>query len=169
MTATHNDTLNREIHSRSIFRRFLQGFHGAVIHIDDLRSLLLFALAYFAAYGYGSLFGQTSAAPLWFPDSVFRCALLLTPLRKWWIYLLAAFAIRLIPGLHLPVPYWFLFATCMNDLLKGLGVAVLLVPVLSVFGGAAARRVLGYAFWPAWSQWFLGNAIANLVLTPALL
>jgi signal transduction histidine kinase len=163
--------------------------------VDDLRSLLLFALAYFAAYGYGSLFGQANSSPLWFPDSVLLCALLLTPLRKWWFYLLAAASIRLMPGLHPPVPYWFLFATCMNDLLKGmfagyllrritpdstrlsslhtfvvyLGVAVLLVPVLSAFGGAAARRALGYAFWPAWNQWFLGNAVANLVLTPALL
>jgi MASE1/Histidine kinase len=46
---------------------------------------------------------------------------------------------------------------------------VLLAPMLSAFGGAAARRELGYAFWPAWNQWFLGDAIANLVLTPAIL
>jgi signal transduction histidine kinase len=163
--------------------------------VDDLRTFLLFALAYFAAYGYGSLFSQTTSSPLWFPDSVLLCALLLTPLRKWWFYLLAAFSIRLIPGLHPPVPHWFLFATCTNDLLKGLfaasllrritpdstrlssvrtfvvylGVAVLLAPMLSAFGGAAARRELGYAFWPAWNQWFLGDAIANLVLTPAIL
>lgn len=163
--------------------------------VDDLRTLLLFALTYFAAYGYGSLFGQTTSSPLWFPDSVLLCALLLTPLRKWWFYLLTAFSIRFVPGLHPPVPYWFLIATCMNDLLKGLftawllrriapdstrlsslrtfvvylGVAVLLVPVLSAFGGAVARQELGYAFWPAWNQWFLGDAIANLVLTPAAL
>jgi hypothetical protein len=163
--------------------------------VRDFRALLLFALAYFASVGYGSLFGQANAAPLWFPDSVLLCVLLLTPLRKWWLYLLAALLIRLIPALHPPVPDWFLFATCINDLLKALfaayllrrlsadstrlsslrtfvvyvGVAVLLVPALSAFGGAAARQALGHAFWPAWNQWFLGDAIANLVLTPALL
>jgi hypothetical protein len=31
--------------------------------VDDLRTFLLFALAYFAAYGYGSLFSQTTSSP----------------------------------------------------------------------------------------------------------
>jgi hypothetical protein len=64
--------------------------HGRPLTVRDLRSLWIFAAAYFAACGYGSLFGQTRAAPLWFPDSVLRCALLLTPFGKWWLYLLAA-------------------------------------------------------------------------------
>src|SRR4029077_12019899 len=25
------------------------------------------------------------------------------------------------------------------------------------------------AYWPAWEQWFLGNALTNLALTPAIL
>lgn len=44
-----------------------------------------------------------------------------------------------------------------------------MVPILSAFGGAASRRALGYDFWPAWSQWFLGNALTNLAITPTLL
>jgi integral membrane sensor domain MASE1 len=169
--------------------------HGRPLTVRDLRSLLIFAAAYFAACGYGSLFGQTRAAPLWFPDSVLLCALLLTPFGKWWLYLLAALPIRLLPALHPPVLDWFVFAASVNDLLKGafaayflrrvapdsirlnnlrkftvyLGVAVLFVPMLSAFGGAAARQALGYAFWPSWKEWFLGDAIANLVLTPTLL
>src|SRR5262249_2110689 len=47
--------------------------------------------------------------------------------------------------------------------------AVLLIPAVAAFGGAAARHVLGYDFWSAWEQWFLGNALAHLVVTPALL
>jgi hypothetical protein len=93
--------------------------HGRPLTVRDLRSLLIFAAAYFAACGYGSLFGQTRAAPLWFPDSVLLCALLLTPFGKWWLYLLAALPIRLLPALHPPVPDWFVFAASVNDLLKG--------------------------------------------------
>jgi PAS domain S-box-containing protein len=44
--------------------------------------------------------------------------------------------------------------------------AVLLVPAASAFGGAAARHLLGYPYGPAWEQWFLGNALAHLVVTP---
>jgi hypothetical protein len=90
--------------------------HGRPLTVRDLRSLLIFAAAYFAACGYGSLFGQTRAAPLWFPDSVLLCALLLTPFGKWWLYLLAALPIRLLPALHPPVPDWFMFAAKGNYL-----------------------------------------------------
>jgi signal transduction histidine kinase len=93
------------------------------------------------------------------------------------------------------MPNWFVFATSSNDVLKALlaayllryiaGVsaylgtvqdfasylliAVLLAPALSAFAGAGARHIVGYEFWPAWKQWFLGDALANLVLTPTLL
>lgn len=165
------------------------------VSVRDFCNLLVFAVAYLAASGYASLFRQTAAAPLWFPDSVLLCALLLTPFRKWWLYLVAALPIRFVPAPSPSVPDWFLFATSANDLLKAvfaayllrritpgsirvsnlrtttayLGIAVFLTPMLSAFGGAATRQALGYAFWPAWNQWFLGDALANLVLTPALL
>jgi len=37
--------------------------------VPDFRTLLFFALAYSAAYGYGSLFVQTNATPLWLPTA----------------------------------------------------------------------------------------------------
>ena len=161
----------------------------------NFRNLLVFAVTYLAACWYASFFSQTTAAPLWFPDSVLLCALLLTSSKRWWPYLVVAVMIRFIPASSPAVPNWFLFATAANDLLKAvfaayllrritpgsirvsnlrttatyLGIAVILTPMLSAFAGAFARRELGYTFWPAWSQWFLGDALANLVLTPALL
>ena len=163
--------------------------------LKDLRNIALFALAYLVAYGYSSLFAQDIAAPLWFPDSVLLSALLLTPPRKWWIYLAVAAPLRFAPGLRPQVPAWFLWATFINDGVKAvlaahllryvtgnsatfnairkfvfyLAIAVLLVPALSALFGAAARHALGYPFWPACAQWFLGNALTNLVITPALL
>ena len=31
------------------------------------------------------------------------------------------------------------------------------------------RSLLGYPFWPAWEQWLMGNALTQLVVTPAIL
>jgi signal transduction histidine kinase len=46
----------------------------------------------------------------------------------------------------------------------------LLIPVASAFGGATAIYFfLGFGYWAAWEQWFLGNALAQLVVTPAIL
>src|SRR5215831_17758673 len=161
----------------------------------DLAGLVLFAVAYLLAYGHGSLFPQTASAPLWFPDSVLLCALLLTPKEKWWVYLLVAAPIRFVPDLRPPVPAWFIWTTFLNDAAKAflsasllrrfaedvtrlntvrkfiayVGIAVLLVPMLSALGGASARRALGFEFWPSLGQWFLGDALTNLAITPTLL
>jgi PAS domain S-box-containing protein len=48
-------------------------------------------------------------------------------------------------------------------------IAIALVPAVMALGGAGARFALGYDFWAAWRQWFLGNALANLIVTPAIL
>lgn len=163
--------------------------------LQDLRNIALFALAYLAAYGYSSYFAQNVAAPLWFPDSVLLCALLLVPTEKWWFYLVVAAPLRFVPGLRPPAPDWFIWVTFINDAIKAvlaahllryltgnsvrfntirrfafyLAIAVLLAPMLSALAGAAARHALGYPFWPSCAQWFMGNALTNLVITPALL
>jgi signal transduction histidine kinase len=165
------------------------------LSVQAIGILLLFAIGYFVACGYGFLFGQDTAAPLWFPDSVLLCALLLAPIEKWWLYLAVAIPIRFVPGLHPPMPLWALLGTSGNDIVKGvlgasllrriargpfhitnlrmiapyLGIAVFLTPMLSALGGAAVRHAQGYSFWPSWNEWFIGDALANVVLTPALL
>lgn len=157
-----------------------------------LRKLLIFGIAYALAFKYGSTFSANRAAPLWFPDSVLLCALLLSPRRLWPWYLLVGAPIRLI---NQTVPVWFLAATYLNDGLKAilsayllrltmrgpvrlntlrqfevyLAIAVVGVPVLSAMGGAAIRVQHGDTFWRAFYEWFLGNATAALVLTPTLL
>ena len=159
------------------------------------KKLSLFAVSYLIAYGYGTLFLQTAPAPLWFPDSVLLCTLLLTPISEWWLYLAIVVPIRFIPTPHPSVSAWFVLATCVNDVLKAVcaayllrrlpngskhpstmpqlatyfGVAVFAVPVFSAFAGAATRSLLGYSFWVSWYRWFLGDALASIVLTPALL
>ena len=161
----------------------------------ELRNVILFAAAYLAAYACARFFAQRTATRLWLPDSILLCALLLVPEKKWWLYLLATTPARFVPGLHPPVAAWFLWATWLNDVAKAmlaayllqnatgnsvrfnsvrkyatyLGIAVMLVPLLSAFFGALVRLTLGHAFWPAFGQWYLGDALANLVVTPTLL
>ena len=89
---------------------------------------------------------------------------------------------------------WFLLATFALDLQRagrGMGLApvcrqsgpvrigaggcgillfaVLLVPAASAFGGAAVLGIRGADYWLAWERWFLGDALTQLVVTPAIL
>jgi len=139
-------------------------------------------------------FSHDFAAPFWFPDSVLLAALLVTDRRRWWLYVLGPLPIRLFlfgdPGL----PFWFLLASFVNDSLKALLsawllralslspswfgnlrdygryllIAVFLSPGVSAFAGAAARVYLGHSFWIAWRNWFLGDALAGIILTPLI-
>jgi PAS domain S-box-containing protein len=110
------------------------------------------------------------------------------------MYILAPIPIRFFVVVDADAALWFLVVCFVNDSLKALLaasllrrrsddrpwfhtlngfltyliVAVGLVPALSAFVGAACRVQLGAEFWPAWRQWFFGNALPNLSLTPAL-
>jgi PAS domain S-box-containing protein len=181
----------------SVSQRFLRrgiGSVGSSAIPHELIRFICFVVTYALAYEWGMHFSETAAAPFWFPDAVLLCALLVVPKENWWIYVLATLPVRLTMGVSAS-PNWFLLTAWLNDSLKGLlaaygvrrtlkdpmrigdlrdllfflGFAVVLAPVLSAFGGAAARHLLGAAFWPAWWQWYLGDALANLVLTPAIL
>src|SRR5262249_6734246 len=157
--------------------------------------LCLFEAAYFVAYQFGMSFSRASASPFWFPDSVLLCALLLTRPGRWWILVLGTLPIRLFSEVARDIPTWFLLVTFAIDSAKGVLTAlalrrfiknplrfetlqdfagfclwaVLLIPAASALAGAAARRALGQEFWLAWEQWFLGDALAHLVVTPAIL
>jgi PAS domain S-box-containing protein len=161
----------------------------------ELLRFCLYAASYYFAYRFGMSFSQTTASPFWFPDSVLLCALLLTPRRAWWILVLAALPIRLLPAANVELPLWFLVDTFAIDSAKGLItalalrhfladalrlrtvrdfaifclVAVVLVPAGAAFAGASARLWLGHDYWEAWRQWFLGDALTHLVITPAIL
>ena len=154
----------------------------------------VFGAAFYFAYRYGMSFSHATASPFWFPDSVLLCALLVVRPSRWWVFVLAALPIRLLAPVSANLPLWFLLTTFAIDSAKGLLAAValrrflrnpvrfetvrdfalyclfvvLLVPAASAFAGAAARHFLGYDYWPAWEQWFLGNVLAQLVVTPVI-
>lgn len=160
-----------------------------------LSKLALFAAAYLAAYGASRWLTWGNGTRLWLPDSVLLCALLLTPRKKWWLYLLMAAPIRFFPGVRPQVAAWFLWLTWANDTAKAflvayllrytapgsvrfnsvrrytnyLAIAVVFAPMFSGFFGALTRHLaLGHPFWAAYGEWSLGDVLANLVVTPAM-
>src|SRR4051794_29304750 len=68
----------------------------------------LYIVAYYFGYRFGMSFGEQCASPFWFPDSILLCALLLSPRRWWWLFVLGALPIRLFVAVPADVPTWFL-------------------------------------------------------------
>src|SRR5262245_39544595 len=157
-------------------------------------SIVLFEIAFLLAYRLGMGFTQDIAAPIWFPDAILICALLLSSSNTWWVYVLATLPIRLFLFVPLSTPLWFLFACFSNYSINALlsawllrhasrgrswfdnvhefGKYFLVTVVLSGLSAAtvaAARSVLGGAFWTTWGKWFLADALAGLVVTPFIL
>ena len=134
-------------------------------------------------------------SPFWLPDSILLSALLLTPAEHWWIFLAAVWPIRLTMGARPGTPLWFQLASIANDSVKALlaawllrrlvgrrirletlnefliflGVAAVLLPALSALAAAPARHILGDPLWSAMYRWFLGDALAQVIVTPAIL
>lgn len=141
---------------------------------------------------YGSLH---LPSPFWLPDSVLLCALLLIPRRLWWTAFLVVWPIRLLAGVPHGTPLWFWLTAIGNDSLKALlaawllqrvldrpvrlgtfrefliflGIAAGAVPLLSAMAAAPARLALGDPLWTAGYQWFMGDALTQVIITPPLL
>jgi PAS domain S-box-containing protein len=163
--------------------------------LGTIVGFLAFLVAYYFAYGFGMSFTQDFASPFWFPDAVLLCALLKSRLGLWWLFILATLPIRLYSEVSVGIPTWFLLTCFALDSGKGLvaagllrrymrnplrfetvwdfalfvAVAVVLVPAVSAFGGAAVREAMGADYWRSWLEWFMGDALAQIVLTPVIL
>jgi integral membrane sensor domain MASE1 len=48
-------------------------------------------------------------------------------------------------------------------------VVVFAIPALAALVGAGVRTTIGDPYWPSWQQWFMGDALTQLVVTPAIL
>jgi len=159
--------------------------------------LAAFSIVYFlAVLGGESLYGTVGVpSPFWFPDAVLLCALLLTPRHQWWVWLLAIWPIRLALGAPDGTPLWFVLFGIANDTAKALlaawwlhrlhprrihldtlsefarflAIAAFAVPLASALVAAPARYVLGDSLWSAGYRWFLGDAVAQVIVTPTLL
>jgi integral membrane sensor domain MASE1 len=169
---------------------------GGLSRIDVLHCAAFGAGYFFAVRASEHLYGSLHLpSPFWLPDSVLLCALLMIPRRLWWTVFLIAWPIRLLAGVPQGTPLWFWLTSIVNDSVKALlaawllqrvlgrtarlntfrefltflGVAAAGVPLLSAIAAAPARHALGDPLWRAGYQWFMGDALTQVIVTPTLL
>jgi PAS domain S-box-containing protein len=158
-------------------------------------SIVIFLVGYAAAYFYSAGFSGQARAPFWAPDAVLLCALLLNAPRRWWVYLLLALPVRLWLAAPGNAPLGLLVLDYVNEALEAIvtvsllrrlkpkgswlasvrdfarfgAIAVVAVPAASALAGIAIWQAYGRQPSPTWTEWFLGDALANLLLTPLIL
>ena len=160
---------------------------------------LAVALAYYlgAKIGFALTFQPHPISVLWPPNSILLAALLLTPVRIWWLILLAAFPAHLAAQLQSNVPptmiiCWFISNSCEAligagfvrylldrpmrfDRLYNVGIFCFFAgfwgPFLSSFLDSAFV-VLNHwgqdSYWEVWRGRFVSNVLATLTLVPFL-
>lgn len=157
--------------------------------------LLVFAGYYFGAkLGFAFTFRPHPVSVLWPPNAILLAALLLTPVRSWWVVLLAAFPAHLATQLQSDVPLtmnlcWFISNSCEAligagctrylirgpvrlDRLRNVGIfclcCVLLAPFLASFLDSAfvvLNRWGEGSYWEIWRIRFSSSVLAELTIT----
>lgn len=159
---------------------------------------LLVAVAYYvgANFGFFLRFPPSTPSVLWPPNTILTATLLLTPPRRWWIYLLAALPAHLGAELDMEWPASLVLAlfvtNCSEALIAAAGVrwfsdapgrfdtlrratvfivaAGLVAPFVSSFADAAAvTAVQGEPYWLVWRMRFFSNVLTELMLGPAII
>ena len=161
-------------------------------------ALLVFAAYYIGAkIGFALTFQPHPVSVLWPPNSILLAALLLTPVRVWWVILLAAFPAHLAVELKSHVPptmafCWFVSNSCEAligagcirymidrpvrfDRLRNVGIfcffAAFLAPFLTSFVDAAFVAINHWgedSYWRVWRIRFTSNILAALTLVPLI-
>src|SRR6266513_2645552 len=161
-------------------------------------ALLVFAAYYLGAkIGFALTFRPHPVSVLWPPNSILLAALVLTPVRVWWLILLAAFPAHLAAQLQSNVPptmilCWFISnscealigAACVRYLidcpvrfnrLGNVGIfiffAAFLAPFLSSFADAAFVAINHWgedSYWQVWRIRLTSNILAALTLVPLI-
>jgi PAS domain S-box-containing protein len=142
--------------------------------------------------GFAHKFPPHYISPLWPTGAILFSVLVVTPVRHWWAYTLAAYFTSVINDVRAGFPIsalLFIVAGISEILIAAVGVrrladglrafdslrslvvyiviAVVLAPFASAFVGALAGGAEHYSFY--WRVWFLSEALAYLTLAPAIL
>jgi signal transduction histidine kinase len=166
---------------------------GDLPYLAEIFKLLIFAVAIVLAYRFGSpsILGPVGVLSL--PVPVLLCALLLSPIRRWWAYLTLCACGCLLVGMWkgdalrlLSIfPFDAFQATVSAYALRrftrgrfqmdGLAqfgvfcvIAVLMAPALAGLGWAAVSYTGEKLFWQTWVEKFLCRAVSAVVVTPAI-
>jgi two-component system sensor histidine kinase UhpB len=159
---------------------------------------LLVAVAYYAGaqVGFALTFQPHPVSTLWPPNSILFAALLLSPVRSWWILLLAVFPAHILVQLNGNIPVnmtlsWFVSncsealigASTLRYLIKTemrfdnthhvsmFIIVALLGPFLSSFLDAAFVKLNGFgssSYWTVFRMRVFSNMLATLTLVPLI-
>jgi signal transduction histidine kinase/integral membrane sensor domain MASE1 len=181
--------------SASLFKRALVRFNS------DIGKAAVVAIGYFVGAEIAFFIGTLSDkifAPLWPPNTVLFCALVLAHPKRWWIYILAAFPAHIVVELGVGMgALQLLIAFITNVLMVIVSAAAmrrfvgdrpwfrdvrktwlyvlitaLVVPAIVALGGAFVPILGGGSledFGLHWTQWFASNSLGSLALTPIAL
>jgi len=198
------DTVTGDGWAGASIRGLRRGDPSEVAQSGIDRRVLRAALLVFAGYYVGAQLGFAltlkphAVSVLWPPNSILLAALLLMPVRQWWIMLLAALPAHFLVEIQSDVPArmifcWFVSnsfealigASCIRYLIKGrLGLnplrnfaiiclcGMFLGPFLSSFLDSAfvvLNRWGGDTYWSSWRIRFGSNALAAITITPLIL
>ncbi|HET7083485.1 MAG TPA: ATP-binding protein [Rhizomicrobium sp.] len=155
--------------------------------------LCIFTTAYFLAFKFSVDPASRAPSPFWLPNSILLCALLRSRPRHWWLFLLLTIPIRLMDNVIPPHPVWYragMIAVSAAQALAGAWafrliapqhrrfgswqewlamVVVILIAAAASFALAGLRHALGEDFLQAFQLAFAGDALALVVVTPAVL
>src|SRR5215472_3208281 len=180
------------------------GQSGDVSGNDLAKTVRIFcvvAIAYYLGAEIAFLVGTLSDkifAPFWPPNVVLFCALVLTPPRQWWIYILAVLPAHVAAELRVGMPPTQLFvAFVTNCLVAAINAYALLWlkvgspwfgnirnatayvfvtafvgPAFCAFGGAFVQILGGGSiddYGLYWARWYASNALGSLTLGPIAL
>jgi len=160
---------------------------------------LLTGVAYYlgSKLGFALTFAPDPISVLWAPNSLLMAALILSPIRSWWMIMLVVFPVHLVSQLQSQVPFpmiaaWFV-SNCSEAMLGALGIrwfnggalrfdsvrqvsifvifAGCVAPLFSSFLDAAFVQLNHFSVTPYWDLvWtrFFSNSVAALAIVPPI-
>ncbi len=157
-----------------------------------MRALLVGFACFLSTETVASNLPPLFVSPVWPTNAILLCALVVTPVRHWWAYALAAFFSSVNHNSHTGAPFFQILVFLVADAIEvvsaalgvrrfagGLGafestrnlVAYLIVVVVAPFVSSfvAARAAPAEAHWILWRSWFLTDVFGYLTLAPAIL
>jgi PAS domain S-box-containing protein len=166
---------------------------GSVAIPLALKVLLVGFICHFSTeIGFALKFPPHYISPLWPTGAILFSVLVATPIRHWWAYTLAAYFTSVANDARAGFPVsaiLFVIAGLLEIFVAAVGVrrfagglrafdslrslvayimvAVVLAPFISAFVAAFAGSLENYWFY--WRVWFLSEALAYLMLAPAVL
>jgi integral membrane sensor domain MASE1 len=138
---------------------------------------------------------RLAPVPIYVSEAIILAALLLTPQRRWWLYLAVYYVSLTVdrvfigntalgyvllsntvnvvqPLIGAALVRHFVRSPQLFDSLRNVAIYLACITTAELIGslwGASLRALfMGAPFWPAWRGWFVGNLVAGLMLTPTL-